>query len=139
MPTIKDQLILHENLKLKVYKDTMGIETIGVGRNLRDKGISNLTAMQMLDEDIKECVDDLRSFVWWLNLDDIRKRVLIDMRFNLGPTGLRKFKNTLKAVSEGRYSDAADGMMKSLWAKQVKGRAIRLSRMMRSGTDYATD
>lgn len=139
MPTIKDQLILHEDLRLKPYVDTVGKMTIGVGRNLDDKGISNLTAMQMLDEDIKECVDDLRGFVWWLNLDDIRKRVLIDMRFNLGPAGFRKFKNTLKAVSEGRYSDAADGMLNSLWAKQVKSRAIRLANMMRTGRDYASD
>ena len=35
-----EKLILHEGLKLNVYKDTLGIDTIGIGRNLEDRGIS---------------------------------------------------------------------------------------------------
>ena len=38
--------------------------------------------------DIKECETDLHTiFDNFEGLDDIRKNVLIDMRFNLGPTG----------------------------------------------------
>lgn len=126
-------LILHEGLKLKVYKDTLGIETIGVGRNLRDKGISIVTAMQMLNEDLDECIADLATFEWWDEVDPVRQMVLIDMRFNLGPSRFRGFKNTLKCVADGRYSDAAKSMLASKWAKQVKSRAIRLARMMETG------
>lgn len=131
---LKNLLILHENLKLKVYKDSLGIETIGVGRNIRDKGISLNTALQMLDEDIDECYEDLQTFSWFNALDDIRQEVLLDMRFNLGPTRFRGFKNTLRAVEEGRYSDAASSMLASKWAKQVKTRATRLAKMMETGS-----
>ena len=35
-----DKLVEHEGLVLTVYKDTLGIDTIGIGRNLKDRGIS---------------------------------------------------------------------------------------------------
>lgn len=131
---LKAQLELHEGLKKKVYKDSLGIETIGVGRNLRDKGISHEEVMFLLDNDIDECEEDLRTFLpYFDDLDDVRQRVLVDMRFNLGPSRFRGFKNFLKAVKESRYKDAAQAMLDSKWAKQVKGRAKRLANMMSSG------
>ena len=136
MPTIKDQLLLHEGLKLYPYLDTVGTWTIGVGRNLSDKGITLQTAFQMLDEDISECILDLETFPFWSGLDPIRQKVMIDMRFNLGPKGFRGFTNTLKSVAAGNYVDASKRMLQSKWAKQVKGRAIRLSNMMRTGEDF---
>lgn len=136
MPSIKDQLILHEKLTLKPYIDTVGKITIGVGRNLTDRGIKMTLALDWLDEDIAESEKDLATFPWYESLDPIRKKVLIDMRFNLGPSRFRDFKNTLKAVSEGRWEDASKGMLASLWARQTKSRAIRLAKMMKDGLDY---
>ena len=52
MKRMREQLILHEGLKLTPYRCTSDKLTIGVGRNLDDRGISEETAMQMLDEDI---------------------------------------------------------------------------------------
>jgi lysozyme len=34
------QLVQSEGLRLEVYQDTLGIDTIGVGRNLEDRGIT---------------------------------------------------------------------------------------------------
>lgn len=129
------QLIQHEGLKLKIYTDTVGVPTIGVGRNLRDKGISQTEAMLLLEHDVDECLSDCETFPWFAGLDPIRQRVICDMRFNLGAAGLRKFTNTLAAVARGDYGTAAAGMLKSLWAKQVKGRAVRLAEMMRTGLE----
>src|SRR5688572_26548191 len=91
-----DQLLLHEGLRLKPYPDTKGKITIGVGRNLSDKGITHSEAMLLLDHDLDECITDLASFPWFAGLDPVRQRVLIDMRLNLGPTGFRSFKRTLR-------------------------------------------
>jgi lysozyme len=55
------------------------------------------------------------------------------MRFNLGPTRFRGFKNMLKAVKDSRFVDASNAMLNSKWAKQVKGRAKRLAKMMSDG------
>ena len=35
-----EKLIAHEGLRLEVYQDTLGIDTIGIGRNLEDRGIT---------------------------------------------------------------------------------------------------
>jgi lysozyme len=51
----------------------------------------------------------------------------------MGLAGLLQFTNTLAAVREGRYEDAASGMLTSLWARQVGPRATRLAEMMRTG------
>jgi lysozyme len=131
---LNDDLIRDEGLKLKVYKDSLGIETIGVGRNLRDKGLSTAEALYLLNNDLDECLADLRTFLpYFDDLDEVRQRVLTNMRFNLGPTRFRGFKNFLKCVRESRYKDAAIAMLESKWAKQVKGRARRLAKAMETG------
>ena len=86
--------------------------------------------------DINAVEDGLVVKLPWFNeLDDVRKRVLIDMAFNLGLYGLLEFKNTLRYVSEGKYSQASRNMLLSLWADQVGQRAKTLSRMMETGED----
>lgn len=130
------QLIAHEGCVLRPYTDTVGKLTIGIGRNLTDKGISRAEAETLLASDIDECVADLTSaFPWFVRLDEVRQRVLLDMRFNLGPTGYRSFTRTLALVEQGDYVSAADQMLKSKWAKQVGRRARTLAQMMRTGVD----
>jgi lysozyme len=131
--TLWDQLELHEDRRTKPYVDTVGKITIGVGRNLTDKGLSDSEIDYLLMNDIRECTDDLKTFLWWDDLDDVRRNVLIDMRFNLGPSRFRQFKATLAAVAMGDYVTASDQMRKSKWYRQVKGRGERLARMMSTG------
>ena len=130
-----DQLLLHEGLRLKPYVDTVGKITIGVGRNLSDVGISRMEAIDLLDHDLDAAITDLDTFPWFWALDDVRQRVLIDMRFNLGPTRFRGFTNMLAAVARGEYRIASEHMLASRWAQQVKFRADRLANMMASGLD----
>ena len=127
-------LIVEEGIRLRPYKDSKGILTIGVGRNLQ-KGISLATALQMLDEDINEAVTDLMTFSWFPQLDDVRQRVLVDMRFNLGPDKFRGFGKMLSALASKDYHLASTEMLNSQWAKDVKGRAVKLAKMMELGQD----
>ncbi len=131
----KVELVRDEGLRLTVYTDSVGIETIGVGRNLRDKGITEDEALFLLENDIDECIADCLTFPWFADLHPVRQRVLINMRFNLGPWRLRQFKNTLGYIQRGEYLLAAEGMLASKWARQVGMRAIRLARMMETGRD----
>lgn len=135
---------------LKAYKDTLGYWTIGIGHlidpsrganpapfgvDLRKglpitKGQSELLLLQ----DIKAKADELdKRLPWWRSLTDARQRVLLNMAFNLGVNGLMGFKKTLSMISVGNYQGAADEMLRSTWAKQVKGRANRLATMMVQG------
>ena len=128
------QLRKHEGVRSKPYKDTVGKITIGVGRNLDDKGLSDDEINMLLSNDIKDAMEDAVALVpsFW-GLTENRQRVLVDMAFNLGRARLGKFVNTLAAVERGDYEAAAAGMMASKWARQVKGRAVTLSEMMKQG------
>ena len=133
--TLKEQLLLHEGIRLKPYRDTVGKWTIGAGRNLSDKGITKVEAFIMLDTDIADATADCRRYLEFFDtLDEVRQRILIDMCFNMGIHGLLGFKATLAAIKQGRYEDAADHMLNSKWAEQVGRRAHRLAAWMRSGT-----
>ena len=128
------QIRLHEGERLKPYRCTAGKLTIGVGRNLDDRGITREESAMLLDNDIRLLEIELfRALPWASALDDVRQRVLLDMAFNLGLPGLLQFKRTLEAIRIGQYQQAATMMLDSLWARQVGQRAERLSRMMATG------
>ena len=131
---LTDMLVDHEGLRHKLYRCTAGKLTIGVGRNIEDRGISTDEAMYMLANDLKAARRELSAaFPWFDKLDEMRQSVLIDMHVNLGLDGLRGFRNTLALIGVGKYEAAAQEMLDSKWADQVGRRAQRLSRMMATG------
>lgn len=130
------QLRRHEGERLKPYRCTAGKLTIGVGRNLDDRGISAQESAYLLSNDIDMAWNELQTRIPWMaGLNDVRQRVLLDMAFNLGTDGLLKFRNTLATIQAGNYQKAGEMMLDSVWAAQVGMRAQRLSRMMQTGTD----
>tara|TARA_R110002012_G_scaffold2011_5_gene9577 strand:- start:707 stop:1135 length:429 start_codon:yes stop_codon:yes gene_type:complete len=135
-PTLIEQLIDHEGIELKAYKDTVGKTTIGVGRNLDDVGISGEEAMILLKNDIQRTLDQLDAHIdWWRELDAPRQRALISMAFNVGIYGLKKFEKTLNALKNKRWVEASNEMMDSKWATQVGRRAEMLSQIMLTGNE----
>ncbi len=127
------QLPIDEGKRSKPYKDSVGILTIGVGRNL-EKGLSEDEIALLLQNDIAEADAAARKvFPAFDSLTEPRKAVLVNLAFNLGQTRLAAFVNTLGAIADGRYDDAAQGMLNSKWADQVGARAQRLSKIMREG------
>lgn len=128
------QLTIDEGKRNKPYRDTVGKITIGVGRNLTDVGLSDDEITLLLANDIKRVCDELDSNLsWWRGMSEARQEALANMCFNLGIGALLGFKNTLDAMQEGRYDAAANGMLASLWARQVGARAQRLAEMMKNG------
>lgn len=123
----------HEGLSLKPYKCTAGKLTIGYGRNIEDKGISQEEAEQMLFNDIQECYAQLIHFDFWDKLNGARQAVLLDMCFNLGLPRLKGFKKMLAALGRSDYKTAAKEMLDSKWARDVKTRATELSKIMQKG------
>ena len=129
---IKQNLIREEGLELKPYYCTGEPPklTIGVGRNLDDRGISEATAMQMLEEDIELCIRELKLAVPnFINFPEPVQEVLVDLCFNLGISRLLNFKKTLKYLDEGlmtgNYTKAAVELLDSNYAKQLPARSKR--------------
>lgn len=134
--TLVDRLIKHEGLRLKPYKCPAGKLTIGVGRNLEDRGISEEEAMMMLQNDIIACRKECYSnFIWYGEMDEVRQEVILEMCFNLGITRLKSFKKMLKACELKNYSLASQEMLTSLWARQVGQRAKNLAKIMEKGVE----
>ncbi len=134
----------HEGVRYKVYRDSLGIPTIGVGFNLTRPDAAEmlkrvgaelhsvasgeeLSAVQvnaLLRADIQACTDDLAHiFTDFDKMPESVRMVLIDLRFNLGPVRFRGFSNTLNSFRRGDYRDAAKRLRISLWATQVGKRA----------------
>jgi len=131
---IHSQLIRDEGMKNFPYPDAKGKTTIGVGRNLTDKGLSDVEVRFLLANDITETADALHAaFPWFAGIDGPRQGVLINMAFNMGIEGLSGFAKFLAAVMRHDWNAAADEMLKSMWAAQVGDRAVRLSSQMRTG------
>lgn len=123
-----------EGNKLKPYTDTVGKLTIGIGRNLTDRGISQATADQMANEDIAIVAGDLdKNIPWWRNLTANRQRALANMMFNLGWPRLSAFALMLSALELGDYTEAAHQALNSTWARQVGNRANRIAIIFEEG------
>ena len=149
------KLITHEGLRLQVYKDTLGIDTIGIGRNLEDRGItdkelewmdipnmdtiyeygiSEADAMYLAQNDVQIVEEELlRSHPCVEELDSVRQLILVDMAFNMGVPRLCKFKKMWAAIHENKFDIAAKEMLDSRWASQVKSRSIKLAHAMHHG------
>ena len=131
--------LLHrdEGFRKSAYQDSLGYWTVGIGRMIdarKGGGITLEEAEYLLGHDISSREQELDSRIpWWRSLNEVRQAVLLSMAFQMGVPGLMLFENTLKAVEEGRFSNAADLMLKSKWATQAPLRAHRLSEAMRTG------
>jgi len=126
-----------EGVRLKAYKCTAGVWTIGVGHTGGVKEgdvITHEHAMKLLSADMEQAIKDARKVCSVFDaLDGPRKTVVANMAFNLGATRLAGFKNTLACICAGDYKQAALNMLKSKWATQVGQRAQRLAKRMASG------
>ncbi len=102
-------LILDEGLKTDPYEDTVGKLTIGVGRNLTDRGISQAEAMFLLANDIEIVEVELDARLsWWRDMPDDVQRALANLAFNMGVPTLLNFVQALAALQERDFDKAAD-------------------------------
>ncbi len=146
---------MSEGLRLQVYKDTLGIDTVGIGRNLEDRGITKeeldwmdiptidhvyewgiteADAVYLATNDVQIVEEELvRAHPCVDRLDSVRQLILVDMAFNMGVPRLCKFKKMWAAVEAEDFPTAAKEMLDSRWAKQVKGRATKLANAMHNG------
>lgn len=131
---LKKQLEIDEGKRPKMYLDTVGKWTAGVGRNLSDRAFSEDEIQLMLSNDIKLAEKDARALVpGFDNLSDARQEAILNFVFNVGYTTASKFKKSFTLLNASRFAEAADEFLDSTWARQVGGRAIRVTNAIREG------
>jgi lysozyme len=128
----------HEGYRNKVYLDTLGKRTVGVGHLCVEdfwednKEYEEKFLMTILKHDLQTAIKGAdRVLVECPVLDDLAEEIIIEMVFQLGETGVSKFTNMIKALEDGPdYQTAAIEMLDSKWAKQTPQRAEGMSSEM---------
>ena len=133
----------HEGYRNKVYLDTLGKRTVGVGHLCvedfweDDKEYDEQFLMEILEKDLGQAIIGARELMMEHGCMDINEKaeeILIEMVFQLGKTGVSKFKNMWKALSELNYVGASYEMLDSRWAKQTPNRAKSMAKIMKAIT-----
>ena len=131
-----DQIKRQEGLRLEAYQDTLGNWSVGFGHTPAFSGqtITEAEADSWLMQDLNSAQTSLLSSLpWCFSLSVPRYCVLWNMTFNMGIAHLLEFRLMLAAVRNADYPEAAKQMLNSLWAEQVKERAVELSEQMETG------
>lgn len=148
--TIYELLKKHEGKRNKPYLDNAmpPKKTIGVGWNidanplpadidsyLKAHGeITDEMVNTLLSISVKRATADCRDlFPAFDEFTENRQMALIDFVFQLGKKGASRFVSSIAMINTGRWEEAAENMMKSLWAKQVPNRAKEITQMIEEG------
>lgn len=136
---LQSDLRRDEGVQKLPYVDTVGKTSIGVGRNLTDRGLRDDEIALMLSNDITEAERELdRICPWWTSLPEPASRGLANMCFNLGASRLSGFKKMLGALERHEWDKAAQEAEQSQWSAQVGQRAKRIADLFRSCKYLAT-
>ena len=131
----------HEGYRNKVYLDSLGKRTVGVGHLCVEdfwedgKEYGEKFLLTILEDDLKNAIQGAERLCSDCpDLKDLAKETIIEMIFQLGETGVSKFRNMWKALKQSppQYDVAATEMLDSRWAKQTPNRAKEMSGHMRS-------
>lgn len=134
------------------YKDTLGIWSLGIGRNLEANPLTGTEWKQLLDAGeilltlnhqgarrlLKTGAQDTYTqcavtFKWWGGLDEVRRDTIANLCFNIGLTRLVAFRKMLDAMNVRDYERAAAELQDSRWFTQVGKRGPRLVNQLRTG------
>ena len=131
----------HEGFRSKVYLDTLGKRTVGYGHLCvedhweDDKEYEWGYLEEILHKDLREAIAGADELIEQHNCKDLEgqaKEVVVEMIFQLGKTGVSKFKKMWEALSEYNYIGASFEMLDSKWANQTPNRAKKMAALMKA-------
>ena len=137
-----DQLVIDEGRRLDVYLDTKNLPTVGIGHKVLPEDnlevgdtITPEQCQRFFDSDLDKAILGAKySFPEFDSLPDEVQEIIINMIFNLGLGGFKKFLKLIAAINAHDWAAAADEMKNSQWYTQVGDRAKRLEARMRALT-----
>ena len=148
MDRLLESVKKHEGYRNKVYLDTLGKRTVGVGHLCvedfweDDKEYEEKFLMEILQKDLQQAIRGARSLMedhGCADIDEQAEEILIEMVFQLGKNGVSKFKNMWKALAELNYVGASYEMLDSRWAKQTPNRAKAMAKTKKEITSSTND
>ena len=132
-----DSIKKHEGYVGIVYKDSLGIDTIGYGFAIKDLELDEDICEIILERKITQLIDRINNkFSWYKYMPQEIKDIVTEMCYQLGVTGFSKFKKTIAYLQDKKWEEASVEMLDSLWARQTPNRAKEMSdRVKKLGED----
>ena len=134
---LKEMIAKHEGYEPRVYKCSNGFDTIGYGFAIKDLFMDEEIAGLILDKKIRgllariEGDDDWDS--WFFDKPEPVQDVLVNMIFQIGFSGVKKFKKTIQYIKDDKLLLASEEMLDSKWARSDSpNRAKELSDILKS-------
>lgn len=144
--SIEELLFIEEDFRANPYLCSEGYPTIGIGTKIGPKGadidlyqfsVTERSAMQLLLDELDKKRNELIECDWFVSLDAVRADIILSMAYQMGITGLLKFKKMIAAIEDKNWNEAANQALDSRWAKQTPERAERHATVLLTG-DWAT-
>ncbi len=130
----------HEGFRDTVYLDTLNKRTVGYGHLCVEdhwedgKKYDKEYLEEVLEKDLQSAIDQADDMCSNLTISDDAKIIIIEMIFQLGGTGVSKFRKMWAALQEDppNYFEAHVQMLDSRWAKQTPNRASEMAEQMQN-------
>ena len=140
MDKLLESVKKHEGYRNKVYLDTLGKRTVGVGHLCvedfweDDKEYEESFLMEILEKDLQSAIDQADDMCKDLKISSDAKILIIEMIFQLGGNGVSKFRKMWQALQQDPpdYAEASVQMLDSRWAKQTPNRAQEMADHMKA-------
>ena len=122
---------LSEGFRDKVYKCTEGYDTIGYGFAVKDLVMDEDIAEMILRRKLDTLIDSAnKRFSFLKDMPVEVQDVVYEMCYQMGISGVSKFKKTLMYLENFEFKMASKEMLDSRWARQTPNRAKRLSNIV---------
>ncbi len=122
----------NEGYRSMVYKDSLGIDTIGYGFAIKDLELDEDICEEILVRKLKDLQYSIKKkFHWFEDMPPHIKDVVMEMCYQLGVGGFSKFRKTISYLENKQFKNASVEMLDSLWAKQTPNRAKALSNIVK--------
>ena len=138
LDNLKEMIVKHEGHEPRVYKCSNGFDTIGYGFAIKDLFFDKETSDFVLDKKIRGILGGISADeddwdTWFWDKPQAIREVLINMIYQIGFSGVKKFKKTIRYIKEDNFSLAAEEMLDSKWARSDSpNRAKELSDIVKS-------
>ena len=140
METLVKRIKGHEGRRDLVYLDSRGNLTCGWGHHLYvGSKVPVEVSEAFLKQDIAQAVNDFYKLKWTFDwpimkrLNTVRKRIIVEMLFNLGFPKVLGFKKMWECIENKDWPGAKKEMLASKWHDQVGKRAETLAELMEKG------
>jgi len=131
MPDFKaliERIGVNEGFRSKPYQCSEDVWTIGHGLTWLTEEESLHILTGRISQLHLKLLDDLD---WYKDMPPEIQGILIEMVYQIGYSGVMKFKKMIANMIDKDWKGAATEMLDSLWAKQTPNRANRLADIVR--------